>query len=76
MSDGLPPLRRETDAYPKDAWSVVGYVLVHPRTWILILAAVVAWQCLGLREFVDKGRFGHHHEEAQVVPLLKESETK
>lgn len=58
--------KQRRDDYPRDAWSVAGYILAHPRTWCLILAGIVAWQCMGLREFVDRGRFGHHHLEADA----------
>lgn len=40
-----------------DTWpGVVGYFLVHPRTWCLLIALAVSWKCFGLKEFY----YRHH----------------
>lgn len=46
--------REQESSYPKDKWSVLGYILVHPRTWCLLLALAFAWQCFGLRAWVHR----------------------
>jgi hypothetical protein len=38
--------------YARTPWEVAGYVLAHPRTWVLVVALAVAWRCYGLGDAV------------------------
>lgn len=42
---------KDNDNHLRTWPEVAGFILIHPRTWILVVAFALAWRCYGVAEW-------------------------